>query len=436
MKHSHFLLIAALAIGCSESSEQATVRSVALTVALPDAPWYALDRCDSHGGGFSADATYADTVVTLFKPAPWNAPGNLPIHAVVTPSLANPQGLVAGATATGGAFVLVVSVDYMLHQSRLELFTDISGNGVPDQLSAIVLATYTGRHLVRPAYDPVSGTMYLYDGYTDSILQFRDANADLIPDTTAMSTFLAAGGVGGAPLDTHSIGAPTATSFKLYRRNDLALSNPYSYTVITDTDANNVADQAVPAGPVGFHTTTEWGDFIGPCFAGSLTATVHVHGTGTYAIKSETPAGIVTTLATFTGATAGQQVVTYITTPTSGDELFLFDNAASVELAREFVYAAGTTLVLKRTAPTILDPHVNGTLTWSGVNISATDTVDAREFGTTGAWTVCTISAQTSTAISITVPNLVPSGYKAFEFRITTANGTFEFLHDVQASPQ
>jgi len=387
---------------------------------LPDKAVIGVDSTQS--GVLVANTRYGSTsliMMALPNPPP---PGNSwPAQGAITLDYDSPQTVAAGRDSLGKAFVVVGYVDYATNQSALHLYTDTTGDGIPDGTAKTVLGIYNNTQLTRAALDASTGTLYVVECLSDSVYRFGDTNGDKKPEGAFTIFHSGTGGI-------DSLTSPTTTSVLVFPASALSVMSPHRHLKVIDGDGDGVGEMVSAEGPEG-RRLPPYGRFANPVFSGDSNASVVVSDTQTWRIDV-VAAGGTETVATFTGTTTAQPVS--LTRTVQEDERLRIVEAATGASYEELDVRAAQSYVmaLEHPADTFVE---QGAISFVGRFIGGTELVEAKEAeGTT--WTSCTVTGNSSTTLDCLVPELSLQEQKLVQFRITNTHSE-EFLFWVRIDP-
>ncbi len=416
------LVLSLVLASCSGSNDLAAVVAQALPpVSFGDAPMYARVCASASDADIVAVSSYEDMNVNV------RVPGSDPLVETTINFSSCPQGVVVGTDDAGAKFLIVSTVNYETNESSLVWFVDTDADDLPDSASKALIESVSDAHIVSLSYDQDDVVMYALDGKNDLIYRYTDTSGDNVPDASSRSTMIEAGGVLGPKVRAREILAATANSVVVIPTMDSKPGRFYplirTFTgvyldlkhVLSDTNADGVADAAVSDPLFGFQESVEsvleHGD-----------DTVRIKGADetAYSVVAETPAGVQEVLATFVGNGLAQELS--LSRDLDGeDELLLIRDSDNAVLSREQVSDEGATHVYAITG--VGATLEGGIMKFSGTNLTGTESVTMRVQGA-DSWTTGTVTGFTSEELTVAVPDLELDPGDISQFAVQISDGT------------
>lgn len=421
------LALSLLLVACSDSQDSSRVVQSGPQVAFDDAPTYARACTAASDGEIVAVASYKDTSVNV------RVLGSQPLQETTITLSSCPQGVVVGTDGTGAKFLLVSTVDFATHESKLVWFVDTDADNLPDSASETLIEDVSDAHVVSLTYSQDDVVLYALDAKNDLVYRYVDTSGDNIPDAASRSTMVEAGGVLGTNVNARDIVGASVDSVVVIPTMDSQPDTMYERIhtptgayldlkhTLTDTNADGVADAIVSDPLLGFHERV-----YSVLSHGDDAVRIKAADGTSYSVAAESTTGVQTILATFVGDGLIQEVT--LSRDLDGDEtLVLIRDSDSAELAREPVRDAGATYVDARIGSDAVIE--GGTEKFSGVNLTGTETVEVRLRKAGEAWTTATVTAFSSEELTVAVPDLGldPDEIDTIEFRIS--DGTTELFY-------
>jgi len=419
------LTLLAVAIGCSDGTEQPQVLSqpASQESGSGERPLYSLHascwNADAHDGmrvtAYGDDSPYTVRVWITVDPPPAPAYSEVTVEAL-------PQGIQLAKDSAGVRFVLVTTTDYQSDSAAVVLFKDTDGDGFPDQGSRMEIATRADGHLVGGALDRETGAFYVLDLKNDEILRSADTDGDLVPNGT-LEVF-----AGASILQVASIGPATVDGAALHSVNVVRppLANdrrqqPFVVR-ITDTNEDGVAEQAEYVPPLPY------AELLGVLRAGDAVVEVE-HSAGTYRVDALAADGetVLETLASFSGD-HGKTEVALSRALVADEYIAVYDVTAGEHRGGAIVYGTGTVIrSVKSRRRRLLG---GGALTFLGDGITGSESVVSKlaSADPDSPWLAASVSGHTDTTLTIVVPEYGITGLARAMFRITTASGDEQIL--------
>ncbi len=321
------------------------------------------------------------------------------------------QGIAVGENSSGEVFVIVLETDYAAKTGSLHCYTDTDNNGMPESESRTI-AQLTNVGLCALSFHAESGTLYVVDIESSSVLQFQDTNADKVPDDEAR-VFISPGALAGAGFEPTRIQNATATSVEVVHKEIRPRRFHSLWKRFSDSDGDGLADTVQTAA----EPVRAYARISGAVRDGATTLKVYSTTPGTFSVRDENG----TVLGSVVVTPPERPVLTLVRPAVAGEALELLNEATQDSKEIVAVVAANTTLI---TGEELIYPVFGGSFTFYGEQITGGETVEARltTASEEDGWTTCVVTGHTLSSLTISVPVLAAKRITVF-FRIRTATG-------------
>lgn len=339
------------------------------------------------------------------------------------------EGVQLGTNSAGQVYCIVSTIDEAATTSHLVMFTDVTGDSLPDQSTRATITTLPGSLLGRCALDVTSGALYVIDSVQSRILRFTDQNGDLVPDGTAQPEFFAMSTLGDLEFSPRSLGDAGPNAVVVIGKEMVTDPLGRSREVhLNDGDGDGDAEEYVE-GEVAEPQVV----FVGLAIEGEGQVEVYSDVTGDFQVRAVSDSAV---LGTF-GSTDGALTVTLSRNFLGDEEVEIFDVTTSTVLASDVVRAS--------TEPLVLGPDRSGgemkdgaTVEVRGKWLTGTEVVDIQALDISGStWQTCSVTGSTTETLTVMLPSLSLTSPARFSFRVSKSNGTvlYQKFHLIKNDP-